>query len=308
MNDILMLSNAVDVSSIPDTINILPFGNVRSQKGDFVVDDESYRLIYNAFKERHIDIVIDYEHQTLKDTEAPAGGWIKDILLGEEGILAKVEWTSKAKEYLKNKEYRYLSPVIMTRRSDRKAISLHSVALTNAPAIDGMKPIINSLNGGDSSKMPEDTVKTDDNAAAISDLGNSSNLAEFMGKLKELLSLEQESSPADILKRIKELLENSSNASKELNSLKYNLQKQDVEDVIENALKQGKISSAMRPIAEKMACKDLEVFKDFIANSAPVVPMGKMNLQDAPASGRYRNSRASELLRVSEEDYKKYGE
>ena len=53
------------------------------------------------FKGRHLDLVIDYEHQTLKDVQAPAGGWIKDIYKGDDALVAKVEWTPKAQEYLK---------------------------------------------------------------------------------------------------------------------------------------------------------------------------------------------------------------
>lgn len=71
------------------------------------MDDESFELIRKQFKDRKLDLVIDYEHQTLSDVQAPAGGWIKDLYKGEDAIIAKVEWTPKAAEYLKNKEYRY---------------------------------------------------------------------------------------------------------------------------------------------------------------------------------------------------------
>ena len=135
----------VEVSGVPSEIKILPLGRVHSQRGDFTVDDESVELIRKQFKDRKLDLVIDYEHQTLADVQAPAGGWIKDIYKGDDALIAKVEWTPKATEYLKNKEYRYLSPVVMVRKRDQKATALHSVALTNTPAIDGMFPVVNSL-------------------------------------------------------------------------------------------------------------------------------------------------------------------
>lgn len=109
------------------------------------MDDESFELIRKQFKDRKLDLVIDYEHQTLSDVQAPAGGWIKDLYKGEDAIIAKVEWTPKAAEYLKNKEYRYLSPVVLVRKRDQKATAIHSVALTNTPAIDGMFALVNSL-------------------------------------------------------------------------------------------------------------------------------------------------------------------
>lgn len=136
---------SVELSGVPTEIKILPLGNVHSQKGDFEVDEESFELIRKQFKDRKLDLVIDYEHQTLADVQAPAGGWIKDLYKGEDAIMAKVEWTPKAAEYLKNKEYRYLSPVVLVRKKDHKATAIHSVALTNTPAIDGMFALVNSL-------------------------------------------------------------------------------------------------------------------------------------------------------------------
>jgi phage I-like protein len=139
-----ILSLSADLVEAPDYIMVLPLGYISSEKGDFVVDKESFQMIQNHMQRRAIDIVIDYEHQTLNGTQAPAGGWIKNLLLKENGIYAKVEWTDKAKDYLRNNEYRYLSPVVLVRKKDHKASQLHSIALTNTPAINGMVPIINS--------------------------------------------------------------------------------------------------------------------------------------------------------------------
>ena len=83
---------------MPKEIKILPLGLVHSQKGDFRVDDESVELIRQQFKYRKLDLVIDYEQQTLKDIQAPAGGWIKDIYKGDDAVIAKVEWTPRAEE------------------------------------------------------------------------------------------------------------------------------------------------------------------------------------------------------------------
>lgn len=66
----------IELSGVPTEIKILPLGRVHSQKGDFNVDEESFELIRKQFKDRKLDLVIDYEHQTLSDVQAPAGGWI----------------------------------------------------------------------------------------------------------------------------------------------------------------------------------------------------------------------------------------
>ena len=71
MNKIIVCSgNTVGVVGVPKEIKILPLGLVHSQKGDFRVDDESVELIRQQFKDRKLDLVIDYEHQTLKDIQA----------------------------------------------------------------------------------------------------------------------------------------------------------------------------------------------------------------------------------------------
>lgn len=142
---IKVLSSTSEIWEAPECIKVLPCGYVSSEKGDFIVDADSFRLMKEHMKHRNIDIVIDYEHQTLNDVQAPAGGWIKELVLKSDGVYAKVEWTERARQYLLNREYRYLSPVVLVRKRDRKAAQLHSAALTNTPAINGMTPIVNSI-------------------------------------------------------------------------------------------------------------------------------------------------------------------
>ena len=140
-----ILSQTANLTEAPEYIRVLPLGYISSEKGDFLVDSESFQMMKEHMEHRAVDIVIDYEHQTLRDMQAPAGGWIKELVLKSDGIFARVEWTKRAKDYLQNREYRYLSPVVMVRKKDRKASQIHSVALTNTPAINGMIPIVNSV-------------------------------------------------------------------------------------------------------------------------------------------------------------------
>lgn len=145
MNDYLTLKGSeVDVGGAPEVISVLPFGHVVSQKGEFDVDGESLSAMKAQIAERGVDLVVDYEHQTLTGDRAPAAGWVKELFAEDGHIKARVEWTHPAKQYLENKEYRYLSPVITVRKEDNKAMGLHSLALTNTPAIAGMAPIVNS--------------------------------------------------------------------------------------------------------------------------------------------------------------------
>lgn len=332
----------VDVGGIPEEVKILPLGHVHSQKGDFNVDDESVDLIQKQFRKRNLDLVIDYEHQTLKDVQAPAGGWIEDIYKGDDAIIAKVRWTEKAKEYLKNREYRYLSPVVLVRKKDRKAAVIHSVALTNTPAIDGMFALVNSVDVTtniendeedrqmDLKKMaallglPE-TATEEDVEKALKVLTEAKDSAEADksdgektdGKSTEetvpvansiilsLLGLEADAGTEDVATAIMSLKMGA--GDEETLALKKELKERSAENLVQMALKEGKITSAQKEWAKTYALSDKEGFKAFVDKAPVVVSQGKMELEDAPADGRQDYD--MEILKncgISKEDAEKY--
>ncbi|MBC2703985.1 phage protease [Desulfobacula sp.] len=110
------------------------------------VDKESMSHIIAEFERRGNDVVVDYEHQTIREGKAPAAGWISKLIdKGSEGLWAAVTWTEKAKSFLKNKEYRYYSPVFHVRKADSRVIRILSVALTNMPRLNNLKPVYAKL-------------------------------------------------------------------------------------------------------------------------------------------------------------------
>jgi phage I-like protein len=155
----------LEAGDAPARILIAPWGEVRSSLGTFVVDRESAAATIAAFEAHGTDLPVDWEHQSLGGTyssptgQAPAAGWIKSLraVSPEEaagdparptpGLWAEVEWTPSAAEQLRAKHYRYLSPVALVRRGDRRLIGLHSAALTNKPAIVGMPAMVNRAAG-----------------------------------------------------------------------------------------------------------------------------------------------------------------
>jgi len=133
-----------EIDGVPVEFQLLPFGEITfHDKQKAIIDDEAMTSIIARFQKRGNDMVIDYEHQTERGGEAPAAGWIKTLVnRGREGLWAVVEWTEKAKEYLKNKEYRYYSPVMWTQEATKRVVVIDSVALTNSPATNNLKPIM----------------------------------------------------------------------------------------------------------------------------------------------------------------------
>lgn len=311
---IIVLSNE-KLEDCPDEVKILPVGKVNSEKGDFVVDLESYKLMKAEMQRRGIDIVIDYEHQTLDGVQAPAGGWVKDLEYTPDAIVAKVEWTPKAKEYLQNKEYRYLSPVVLTRKKDGKAIVLHSLALTNTPAINGMFAIVNSISidfdtddddddvGGKKMDLqrlkelfglPADATEEQVMNAIVEQLGKKD--AEPMankgcGGEKEvvansvilgLLDLPENSKTEDVTSKIMALKAGVSSKEKEIEDTLNRLKERDADDAVMMAMKAGKITAAQKEWAKAYALKDRTGFDSFVDKAPVIVPVGKMELKDAP--------------------------
>ena len=141
MKELLILKK---ISGAPNTFQVLPFGQIDIEgEPPVFLDDESMDSIIAHFDRRGNRMVIDYEHQTLKDVQAPASGWIsKFVKKGMDGLWAVVEWTAKAKNYIANKEYLYFSPVFWIREKDRKVVAIKNIALTNDPKVNHLKPII----------------------------------------------------------------------------------------------------------------------------------------------------------------------
>ena len=91
--------------------------------------------------------VIDYEHQTLNKATnghpAPAAGWFKG-LEWRDGLglfMVQIEWTERAREMIASGEYRYLSPVFGFDSQTGAVTYVHSVALTNDPALIGLSDL-----------------------------------------------------------------------------------------------------------------------------------------------------------------------
>lgn len=329
------------LDGIPEEIKILPLGQVKSQKGDFVVDNESVQMILEYFKNRHLDIVIDYEHQTLENVQAPAGGWIKELKQGKDSLLAKVEWTPKAKEYLKNKEYRYLSPVVAVREKDKKAAYIHSVALTNTPAIDGMYAIVNSWKG---LKEKEGGTKMElEQLIELLGLPEGTTPEELETKLKELKKVmdeaekKEEANKEELDKKQEdekeELVANSTvlgllglgknaktedvvteimkfkndGTAEEVRKLKEKMQKKEAEELVNLALKDGKIAANQKEWATQYALKDSDGFEKFVAAAPRVVPVGQIEYAPTKSvNADELNLKALKDMGISEEEIKKY--
>jgi len=135
-------------------------------KGPFKVTDDNLNTLLENFKASELDVVVDYEHATLYAFEAPAAGWIKELLLENGEIFAMIDWNSKALEQIDQKDYRYLSPVLDFHTVDQVSgeeigLTLHSVALTNTPFLEELGELkANKFKQSEEEEMkPEEELK-----------------------------------------------------------------------------------------------------------------------------------------------------
>ena len=178
----------------PAWVHILPRGEVRIEGGDpLVMDDEAAVHVLDAFAALSHDVVIDYEHQTMDNIQAPAAGWIQDLDWRADGLWARVSWTATAAAYIRNREYRYLSPVLAFDKTTRRIKRLVNCALTNQPAMMDAPALVAKLihdggpimNGKDKPQDPKPPVVASE--AVLKELG-----------------LEKDADEAAVLKALKE--------------------------------------------------------------------------------------------------------
>jgi phage I-like protein len=133
--------------SAPSTrFRIIPDGTFRSWDGrpnglpGWYMDGQIAGKMISAAVAKRDDFVIDYEHASLKASEAPAAGWFSRLSwqVGQGLFVEDARWTDRAKAMLRAGEYRYVSPVFRFNGKTGEVESLVNLALTNTPALEGL--------------------------------------------------------------------------------------------------------------------------------------------------------------------------
>ncbi|HOB74683.1 MAG TPA: phage protease [Phycisphaerae bacterium] len=265
---------------VPSRVLIAPWGWVASANGSFVVDEAAGQAVLAAFEEHGTDIPVDYEHQSLggpyasPSGQAPAAGWIRALTLcrpgenTEPGLYADVEWTPGGRARLEAREYRYLSPAVIVRKSDRRVQALHSVALTNKPAIVGMRPIVNR-----EELMTQEPMRTENETSESAG-------GAVVERLRLRLGLPDASDMEAVLTA----------ASERLETLAAEVAQREARQRVEAAFRAGKLTGAQQEWAMSLALKDPAGFDEWLATAPVVVSIGRTEPPhgDEPAGGRNR--------------------
>lgn len=253
------------------------------EQGKFAFSEADANEIIADFSKRGKDIVFDYEHQTLKGVEAPASGWIKSIAKGAAGLVAKVDWTERAAKLLQGREYRYHSPVLHFKAG--RPYRLHSVALTNHPALHGYPALVADDNKSNKQEemmnehlkkiaaMLGVTVvaladgKEDEKATAEAVEAKIKALSDGEKEMQSLLGLHDCKTAEELTLKIKGMVPAAEKAE-----LEKKLSSIEAGKAVAKAFSDGKLIEAQRDWAVKLAEKDLVAFNDFVAKAPKVAP------------------------------------
>jgi phage I-like protein len=277
----------------PLEFEIVRFGENQWTKGDerghFAFNEADADNMIADFKGRGRDVVFDYEHQTLSGKEAPASGWIKELRKTDKGVVAKVDWTERAKKYFHDREYRYHSPVLHFQKG--RPFRLHSAALTNRPAMHGYPALV--ANDKRQTHQKEEKMnehlkkiaamlgvevialadgKEDEKATATAVFAKLEEQGKAGKSLGDLLALHDVKSADELTLKIKGMI-----PAAEKTELEARLAGIEADKVVAKAFSDGKLVEAQRPWAVAYATQDLKAFSDFIDKAPKVAP--------GPASG-----------------------
>lgn len=318
-------------------IQLFPFGRFypadgRAEgAGGWYVDDSNGYALAESINQLGIELMIDYEHQTLyleKNGQGnPAAGWIKQVeYRPNEGLFATVAWTEKAASQIKAGEYRYISPLFIP-DSNGRVVQVLNAALTNRPALHNLaeafalshtfnqqkqgQPMLkllqqlfdapNATEAEMTEKLTALSVAKGDTKVALSAVYD-----ELKTQTAQAVALSAQVANPDPTKFV--ALSQMQAVQTELNALKAQHAKEKADSLITQALSDGRLLPAQKAWAENLAQTNLVALSDYLATVTPNAALsGGMQAKDAPTDNVVALSAeelaAAKMLGMSEAEF-----
>ncbi|MBU0638051.1 MAG: phage protease [Planctomycetes bacterium] len=232
---------------------LIPFGEVGVERpvagGSFVFTRGHAESAKRWFDSLGRKLAVDYEHQSFDRLNAradglrPAAGWIGGLEVRDDGLWAvDVTWTRRAQELLRSGEYRYFSPVIYWTDEDHSDVAgLGPVALTNDPAMHGVRPLTAARRRAEQAKATSDAEAAGQQSAV--DPGTRAELEA---------------------------------AEAEIALLSARLQAQEAEAFVARGLRLGKVLESTRQDWWEDFLRDADMAEERLARAPVVAPPGRM--------------------------------
>jgi phage I-like protein len=205
---------AVALDEAPEWVMLIPAGEFagRDGRGPFRLASPARVIAATVALSLRAGVPIDYDHATEfaapRGRPAPAAGWIREFAEREGALWGRVEWTPHGARAITSREYRYLSPVFQ-HAADGTVIRLLRAGLTNNPNLyltaisaRALEPPANTTSGADS--------------GACAEIGEGDHAMETLLKeLREMLGLNDEAVPAEVLAAVRALSEDARRFSRD---------------------------------------------------------------------------------------------
>lgn len=292
----------------PERIQLLPAGKFsgRDGRGPYLNDKPDHILA--EFQSWGMPLLIDYHHQTIESARnagpIPAAGWGKAMSVEAGEIWTTVEWTARAAQSIQDRELLYLSPVFDYDVNTGRVIRIVQAALLNDPNLylqavaarshhqmdDLLERLCYMLNLPVTSTPEEvtthlqrliDQIQAD--ATAMQSLRDLTGLTAT-APLSEVVTAMQAKitappNPGEFVPR-----EEFTRVCQTLAQLQQQQVAQQVQSLLDQGARDGKISPAMQDWGRNYASQDPEGFANYL-KAAPVLvtPQGR-NPPAAPAT------------------------
>lgn len=303
-------------------VQLLPAGYFSSVDGrpkdvanqQWLMDAQAFADLKANTPHKIGDLVIDYEHQTLKAEKngkpAIAAGYfnVNDLVFIEnEGLFIKPRWTENAQAYLSAGEYKYISAVFGYNRQTGRPSFMHSAGLVNRPGVDGMEPlaqlaaqqhiqlttqqeenavnpillaILQALGIKTTGEVPTEpaalqALETEVTTALAALQAQSDKVPELN---QQLVALQASSNNPDPSKFVP--ISAITEMQTQLAALQASVNGSAVTSIVEKGIDSGRIIPALKAWATELGNKDLAQLEAFIDKAAPIAALQGMQTDD----------------------------
>lgn len=297
----------------PGRIQLFPLGEFAARDGRPAtlegVTAKTWKLnaalaaaLLARWKQRETPLVVDYEHQTVAAAEngkpAPAAGWIESLEVEADGLYAAVTWTGKARAFIKDDEYRYISPVFSFDPVTGAVLELKSAALTNYPALDGMDAVTARTQDDPMKKetlaalraflgLAEDADENAVTEALKAQSGGETLTAMLTAKGEEIAAAKANPDPAAFVPA--DLFNAERSKAAALTARVAELEKDSgtaaLTAEIDAALADGRLPKSCEGWAKATAKANPEAIKSYIASAVPVAALKGTQTGGTPPAG-----------------------
>ena len=341
-----LCSVLTEVTGASQWIHLFPMGVSQGWdgRGPYILRDKAHaeKVIAASLREK-VDLMIDRDHQ--KDllpagTVVLAAGWMKEFQVRDDGIWARAEWTETATAQLNAKELRYISPVFSVNKDTRMIGRIMRASLTNTPNLE-LTAVASAQTTQTSDQEENDSmdkhllaiatlmaITSPANADAIVTAAQErftqlETLQLELASIKKAVGAKEDAVAKDVVELATALVNKKTETPdpakfvpiaqfNELASQVADLNKHrataSATEAVEQAMRDGKVSPAMKSWAMDYATSDLAKFQEYLKTAPQIVTAGQQQPGTAVAGKDGLTAEEIEIcsqMGISQEEFKK---